>query len=73
MPASFSRSMRSLDADRVHTSIARLFVIAALLGAWQSWFFLAQVELYELSNSAHFRLIIPLIPQLRSVASRQQF
>lgn len=60
--------MRPLDADHAHTRVLRLIVIGALLGAWLSWFFLAQIELYELSNSARLVGVSQVVAEFAPVA-----
>ena len=47
MSISFSRSMRSLNADSLRPSLVGLIVAILLLTAWATWFFLAQITLYE--------------------------
>ncbi len=47
MSISFSRSMRSLNADSLRPSLVGLVVAILLLVAWATWFFLAQITLYE--------------------------
>jgi hypothetical protein len=51
VPATFSRTMRSLDADSLRTSILGLLLAAVLCGLWAAWFFFAQVTLYEVSET----------------------
>ncbi len=52
MPAPFANTLRSLNADRFRASLIGLGVALVLLIAWGSWFFLAQVTIYEVSASA---------------------
>jgi len=52
MSTVFSRSLRSLDADDFRGSVVGLALVTAVLVAWFAWFFLAQVALYELSDTA---------------------
>jgi multidrug resistance efflux pump len=47
----FSRSLRAIEADRGHPSALGLLGIAALLAAWSSWFLLARVTLYEVTDA----------------------
>jgi multidrug resistance efflux pump len=48
--------MHSLAADRFHRSLLGILLVAALLGAWAAWFFLAQVTLYEVSATARLEV-----------------
>jgi hypothetical protein len=52
MAITFSRSMRSLQADRLRGLLVWLLMAMALVAAWAAWFFLAQVTLYEISQKA---------------------
>src|SRR6266566_4015202 len=52
MLSSFSRSVRSLDADSPYRSVFALWFAMALLGAWVAWFLLARVAVYEISDRA---------------------
>ncbi len=52
----FSRTMHSLAADRFHRSLWGILLVTALLGAWATWFFLAQVTLYEVSATARLEV-----------------
>jgi multidrug resistance efflux pump len=52
----FPRSMRSLNADSFRGSILGLFLVAALLVAWFAWFFLAQVAVYEVADTARLEV-----------------
>jgi len=45
--------MRSLHADSFRPALIGLIVAIILLVAWCTWFFFAQVTLYERSQSAH--------------------
>jgi multidrug resistance efflux pump len=48
--------MHSLAADRFHRSLWGILLVTALLGAWATWFFLAQVTLYEVSATARLEV-----------------
>jgi hypothetical protein len=52
MAIPFSRSMRSLKADRFRTSLVGLSVGMLVLAAWLGWFFFARITLYETSPNA---------------------
>ena len=56
MPTSFSRSLRSLEADRFRWSLVGIVVGIVLLATWIAWFFLARVALYEVSDQARLEV-----------------
>ena len=56
MPTSFSRSLRSLEADRFRWSVLGVVAGIVLLGAWLAWFFFARVALYEVSDQARLEV-----------------
>jgi len=56
MPTSFSRSLRSLQADRFRWSLLAVAVFISLLGLWLGWFFFARVALYEVSDEARLEV-----------------
>lgn len=56
MPTSFSRSLRSLEADRFRWSLLGIVVGILLLAAWLAWFFFADVALYEVSVEARLEV-----------------
>jgi membrane fusion protein (multidrug efflux system) len=55
MPATFSRTIRSLEADGSRRRVVEL-LIAVLLVAWASWFFLGWVTVYEVTDPGRARL-----------------
>lgn len=56
MSIAFSRSMRSLEADRFRRPIGGLLLAAALLGAWFGWFFRSRVAVYEVTDTARLEV-----------------
>jgi hypothetical protein len=52
MPTPFANTLRSLNADRFHTSLIGLSVGLVVLIAWGSWFVLARITIYEVSAAA---------------------
>jgi multidrug resistance efflux pump/uncharacterized membrane protein (UPF0127 family) len=72
MATPFSRTMHSLAADRFHRSLLGILLVAALLGAWATWFFLAQVTLYEVSTTARLEVSDAAHPVEAQVAGRVQ-
>jgi multidrug resistance efflux pump len=54
MSAIFSRTLRSLNADRPRPW--GLTVLSALLAAWTAWFLLGQVAVYEVTSQARLEM-----------------
>lgn len=54
--SSFSRSVRSLEADTPRRSILVMVLATALLAAWIGWFFLARVAVYEVTDRADLQV-----------------
>jgi membrane fusion protein (multidrug efflux system) len=52
MALTFSRSLRSLEADSFRRSLLAIGVAIALLAAWAGWFTFARVPVYEISTEA---------------------
>jgi multidrug resistance efflux pump len=70
MATPFSRTMHSLAADRFQRSLLGILLAVALLGAWVTWFFLAQVTLYEVSATARLEVSDAAHPVEAQVAGR---
>lgn len=51
MPATFVRTMRSVEADGLR-GLLRLLIPLVLLAAWSGWLFLARVSVYAVSDTA---------------------
>ena len=62
MSSTFSRSMRSLNADGFRRSILGLLLVAILLGAGVAWFFLARISLYEVTETARLEVVQAVHP-----------
>jgi membrane fusion protein (multidrug efflux system) len=56
MPTSFSRSLRSLEADRSRTTVLSVLTGMVLLSIWGGWFLLSDVALYEISEQARLEV-----------------
>jgi multidrug resistance efflux pump len=56
MSTTFSRSLRSLEADGFRHSLSGLFLAASLLGVLGAWLGLARVAVYEVTDSARVEL-----------------
>jgi multidrug resistance efflux pump len=54
--SSFSRTMRSLEADGFRRSNWSILLVAVLLGAWLMWFFLARLSRYEVTDQARLEV-----------------
>lgn len=55
MSATFSRTLRSLDADRPRRRLAT-FLVAVLLTGWMAWFVLGQVTVCEVTDKARLEV-----------------
>ncbi|PYV73275.1 MAG: HlyD family secretion protein [Acidobacteria bacterium] len=56
MLSSFSRSMRSLEADSPRRPVLALLFATTLILAWTAWLFLARVAVYEVSDRADLQV-----------------
>lgn len=56
MSTAFSRTLRSLHADRFRFSTAGIALAALLLGAWTAWAVMARLTLYEVTNTARLEV-----------------
>ena len=56
MPGTFSRTLRSLGADRSRRSTVGICVAALLLGAWAAWFLCGEVAVYEVTDTARLEV-----------------
>lgn len=70
MPTAFAQSMRALAADRGRWSLAGLFSVLLLLGAWSTWFVGARVAVYEVTNSARLEVDQAVHPIAAPLAGR---
>lgn len=70
MSATFSHSLRSLNADGFRYSIAGVLLAAALLGFWVGWFLFARVTLYEVTDTARLEVDQEVYPIQASAAGR---
>ena len=70
MPSTFSRTLRSLEADSFRRSFWALVVVVGLLGAGGAWFFLAEVAVYETTEGARLEVAKAAHPVAASVAGR---
>src|SRR5712664_4262899 len=56
MPVAFSRSMRSLAADRYNRTLLGLLSAVLLLGGWGAWFLLSRIAVYEVTQNARLEV-----------------
>lgn len=69
MPATFSRTLRSLDADVPPRRAARL-LLAAILMAWGAWFLGGRVTIYEVTGRARLEVRSAAHPVAAPVGGR---
>jgi len=70
MSTTFSRSMRSLNADSFRRSILGLLLVAVLLAAGVAWFFLARVMLCEVTDTARLEVVRAVHPVEAAITGR---
>jgi multidrug resistance efflux pump len=70
MPSAFSRTTRSLDADRARFTTPILGFCLLLLLMWGSWFTFATVPVYEVTNAARLEVIDAAHPVSAVVGGR---
>ncbi len=56
MPTPFTRCTRALNADGFNRSAIAILLVAVLLGGWLAWFVLANVALYETTDTARLEV-----------------
>jgi membrane fusion protein (multidrug efflux system) len=56
MPSTFSRTIRSLEADGFHRSLWLLLLVIAFLAAGGAWFVCARVDVYETTDKARLEV-----------------
>jgi hypothetical protein len=54
--ASFSRTMRALDADGMSPALLGVILVAGLAGVWTTWLVAARVPVYQLSAEARLEV-----------------
>src|SRR5262245_65577936 len=69
MPATFSRTLRSLDADRSRRRGVALALLA-LFGAWAAWLVLGRVPLFEVTETARLEVASAAHPITAVVGGR---
>jgi len=70
MPSPFSRTIRSLNAERSRLSAAAALVSVAILGGWSLWFIAARVTVYETSEAARLEVDSSVHPIEAAVSGR---
>ena len=70
MPSPFSRTIRSLNAERSRLSTAATLVSVVILGGWSLWFVAARVAIYETSEAARLEVDGAVHPIEAAVSGR---
>ena len=70
MPSPFSRTIRSLNAERSRLSAVAMFSSVVILGGWSLWFGLARVAIYETSEAARLEVDSAVHPIEAAVSGR---
>lgn len=70
MANTFSRTMRSLEADRARGSIWPLLIVIVLLVGWGAWFLGAKIAVYEVSSNARLEVDCSAHPIQTPIAGR---
>lgn len=70
MSTSFTRTLKSLDADSSGRTVAGIAVAAALAAGFALWMALAPVTIYEVTNSARIEVNDAVYPVASPVAGR---
>jgi membrane fusion protein (multidrug efflux system) len=70
MPSPFSRTIRSLNAERSRLSRAATLVSVVILGGWSLWFVASRVAIYETSEAARLEVDGAVHPIEAAVSGR---
>jgi membrane fusion protein (multidrug efflux system) len=70
MPSPFSRTIRSLNAERSRLSTAATIVSFVILGGWSLWFVAARVAIFETSEAARLEVDGAVHPIEAAVSGR---
>src|ERR1051326_542143 len=70
MSTAFSRTLRTLEADRGRRPVAGLLTAVVLLGAWTAWSLAAHVTLYEITPTARLEVDRAIYPIQAPMAGR---
>lgn len=70
MPSPFSRTIRSLNAERSRLSAVATLVSVVILGGWSLWFIAARVAIYETSETARLEVDSSVHPIEAAVSGR---
>lgn len=70
MPASFSRTTRSLANDSPRYAAVAWLIAGLILTGWMTWFFFAKITVYEISTKARLEVNQSAHPIVSLVASK---
>lgn len=70
MPASFSRTTRSLANDTSRYAVVAWLIAGLILTGWLAWFFFAKITVYEISTKARLEVNQSAHPIASLVASK---
>jgi multidrug resistance efflux pump len=70
MAATFSRTLRAVEADGARHWTLQLIIAMILLGAWGAWFLLDRVAVYEVADSTRLEAEIAAHPLAAPMAGR---
>jgi membrane fusion protein (multidrug efflux system) len=70
MPSPFSRTIRSLNAERSRLSTVATLVSVVILGGWSLWFVASRVAIYETSEAARLEVDGAVHPIEAAVSGR---
>jgi multidrug resistance efflux pump len=73
MATAFSRTLRSLEADRFRGTLLAFAVVACLLAMWGWWATHSHVELYEVTENARLEIDNAVYPLQAPAAGRVTF
>jgi membrane fusion protein (multidrug efflux system) len=70
LPASFSRTTRSLASDTSRYAVVAWLIAGLILTGWLAWFFFAKITVYEISTKARLEVNQSAHPIASLVASK---
>ena len=70
MATAFSRTLRSLEADRFRRTAVVLLAVAALLAMWGFWAIRARIGVYEVTENARLEIDNAVYPLQAPIGGR---